>query len=217
MSDTVDYGATGWPPVAPLPPRQLSLRGLANSLSLLLVVLTAAIVCEVGLHQPAGRSIRPSWSESSPVFWLDLVSDLAKIATVAITILFLVWFRRARINAEHHGWRQRRARGWTFWGWVVPVANLWIPFQIMGDIWRAGLPEPARSKTAWLPALWWTAWLLGGGTEAISGRSPAAGKVIPGMTPGAPLAGQILLAAAALALLAIIRKVSDGPVGAPDP
>jgi hypothetical protein len=69
-------------------------------------------------------------------------------------ILFIVWFRRARINAGHRGWRQRRALGWTFWGWVLPVVSLWIPFQIMGDIWRAGLPARKRRNVAWLPALW---------------------------------------------------------------
>ena len=37
-----------------------------------------------------------------------------------------------------------------------------VPFQIMGDIWRAGLPDRRRRKTAWLAALWWTCWLLSG-------------------------------------------------------
>ena len=69
----------------------------------------------------------------------------------AAGIVFVVWFRRARINAEGHGWRQRRARGWAFWGWGVPIANPWIPFQLMGDIWRAGprcLSSPRRRRPA---------------------------------------------------------------------
>ncbi len=66
-------------------------------------------------------------------------------------IAFIVWLWRARINAENHGWPQRRARGWAFWGWVIPVVSLWIPFQFLGDIWRAGLPERKRNRTAWLP------------------------------------------------------------------
>ena len=73
-----------------------------------------------------------------------------------------MWFYRARINAERHGYPQQRARGWAFWGWIVPIVNLWFPFQIMGDIWRAGLPAEQRGETAWLPALWWTSWLLSG-------------------------------------------------------
>lgn len=44
----------------------------------------------------------------------------------------------------------KRARGWTFWGWIVPIVNLWFPFQLMGDIphWRAGPPAERRGGGA---------------------------------------------------------------------
>lgn len=35
--------------------------------------------------------------------------------------------------------------------WFVPVANLWVPFQMMADIWRAGLPAQARANRVILP------------------------------------------------------------------
>lgn len=66
-------------------------------------------------------------------------SQLDKAADITIfglSILFVVWFRRARISAEGRDYRQRRARGWTFWGWIIPVVSIWFPFQLMGDIWR---------------------------------------------------------------------------------
>ena len=93
------------------------------------------------------------------------------------------------------------------------MANLWIPFQIMGDIWRAGLAQE-RSKTAWLPALWWATWLFGGGPRVLSG-SPAAGagRIILSMSPGIWSASLIPLAVAAVTLVAITRTVSNGPVG----
>jgi uncharacterized protein DUF4328 len=106
-------------------------------------------------------AIRPTataettWQEHGTVVasWLDTAGSLM---IPGFAVLFVVWFRRARINAERHGYRQRRARGWTFWGWFVPIVSLWFPFQLMGDIWRAGLPAERRGRTAWLPALWWT-------------------------------------------------------------
>ena len=52
-------------------------------------------------------------------------------------VMFVVWFYRARVNAEGHGWPQRWSPGWAIAGWLVPVVNFWFPFQIMADIWRA--------------------------------------------------------------------------------
>lgn len=90
----------------------------------------------------------------------------------------------------------------------MPLVSLWFPFQIMGDIWRAGLPDPERAKTAWLPALWWTCWLIGG----VGMKAPA-----PDLSAQIAPASLVVLAVAAVTLLAIIRKVSNGPVGSPLP
>jgi hypothetical protein len=104
MPDALDAAETDWLPE--IAPPQLPLRALANVLTVLLAVLTVAIAARICLHEIGWRSTGSSWSASSPSYWLDHVTDMA---TFAIVILFLVWFRRARINAEHHGWRQRRA------------------------------------------------------------------------------------------------------------
>lgn len=130
--------------------------------------------------------------------------DLAHAGLVATVILFLVWFRRARINAERSSWRQRRARAWAVWGWIIPIGNLWIPFQLMGDIWRAGLPPERRTSTAWLPAVWWVSWLLNGVGSARYGPDFPHGWLT--------LCGYGI---ASLTLIAIIKIVSSGPVGAP--
>lgn len=128
--------------------------------------------------------------------------------------MFVVWFRRARINAEHRGWRQRRARAWTFWGWVIPIVNLWIPFQIMGDIWRAGLPASQRHHTAWLAALWWATWLLGAVTIQTQETDY---YPWPHLTVGTWSGSLCLLAVSGAAMIAIIRVVSYGPIGLPHP
>src|SRR5262245_9232392 len=146
----------------------LPLLALANVLTVLLAFVLAAIAVRLAivlLHLGSAQ-----WRRD----FIDLRLDRAvNITDFAFGILFVVWFRRARINAEHHGWLQRRARAWTFWGWIVPIVSLWFPFQIMGDIWRAGLPESKRHKVAWLPALWWTTWLLGAVTIASKARWPS--------------------------------------------
>jgi hypothetical protein len=132
-----------------------------------------------------------------------------------LSILFVVWFRRARINAECHDYRQRRARGWAFWGWIVPIVDIWFPFQIMGDIWRAGVPPEQRPKVAWLPALWWTFWLLSG--LSIGARARSAADSFPHLATSTPAASMCFLAIAGVLLIPIIHIVSYGPVGSPPP
>jgi hypothetical protein len=190
-------------------PGFLPLRGLANILTVLLAVVVAVIAARLAIQLLSPGTAH--WRRSLIDFRLDKAAD---ITIFGLSILFVVWFRRARINAERHGYRQRRARGWAFWGWIVPIVSIWIPFQIMGDIWRAGLPARQRGKTAWLPALWWTCWLLSGlslGTRAMTANSGP----VPRIAADTDMATLVLLAIAGATLIAIIRIVSDGPVGKP--
>jgi hypothetical protein len=185
----------------------LPLRALANILTVVLTVVVAAIAARLGLRLIGLQGTQ--WRGTDIVRTLDTAID---VTMFGLGILFVVWFRRARINAERFSYRQRRARGWTFWGWIVPIVNLWFPFQIMGDIWRAGLPDQERGKTAWLPALWWTCWLLSGpgfGTYAKTANS----GTVPHVAAGTWSASLCLLAIAGALLIPIIRIVSDGPVG----
>ncbi len=100
-------GREQWPPILPL-------RGLANILTVLLALVVAVIAARLGLQALSVGSAH--WRSSLIDFRLDKVAD---ITTFILGILFVVWFRRARINAELSDYPQRRARGWTFWGWIV--------------------------------------------------------------------------------------------------
>jgi hypothetical protein len=123
-------------------PEFLPLRGLADILTALLAVVVAFICIRLAVQLLSSGSVHYVTD-----FRLDKAAD---ITMLGLSILFLVWFYRAGINAERHGYPQRRARGWAYAGWIVPIVNLWFPFQIMGDIWRAGLPAWQRRETALL-------------------------------------------------------------------
>lgn len=152
---------------------------------------------------------------------------VASRVLIAITVpAFLVWFRRARINAGDRGWHQRFSRGWTFWGWIVPVANLWIPLQVMDDIWQASLPRRRPGWVAWLPAAWWTSWVLSQALALNRGAAVVLGIWAAQPPDSAPTASYrahlpdnwpsfCVLAVAGLTLTAIIRTVSRGPLAAP--
>ncbi|UGQ12029.1 DUF4328 domain-containing protein [Yinghuangia sp. ASG 101] len=56
----------------------------------------------------------------------------------------------------------RRATDWAVAGWFVPVANLWMPLRVAGDIVRGSEPhvgEVRRSEGQLLVFFWWLCFL----------------------------------------------------------
>ncbi|MFD7641686.1 DUF4328 domain-containing protein [Kitasatospora sp. NPDC059795] len=82
------------------------------------------------------------------------LSALLFFGSVAV---FLVWFRRCRLNAELLApGTHRYSLGWAVGAWFTPVALLWIPRTVTLDIWRASSPA---GTGVWLVNAWWAAWL----------------------------------------------------------
>lgn len=164
------------------------------------MVDVAGAAARLGLP-PLLTSHETSWQVA-----IDLrpIAVSSRIVLAATVILFLIWFLDARVSAESSSWKQRRARAWTFWGWLVPVADLWIPFQMMADIWQAHLPPHQRGKVAWLPGIWWASWLL---TGILSWDRTASGTS-HGLQLAHNWSGFFLFTVAASALIVIIQAVS---------
>jgi Domain of unknown function (DUF4328) len=169
----------------PLRSGRYSLQGLAAALTIVLIVDAAVWLGAIAL----------------PV--LGVPGNLGLCVAV---VMFVVWFYRARVNADGHGWPQRLPAGWTIWAWVVPVASFWFPFQIMVDIWRAGLPAEARANRATLPGIWWTCVLA---SELLLSFTGELAKPIRYAGVLTKITG--VLAAIMTALL--VQKVSSGPLG----
>ncbi|MFH8678446.1 DUF4328 domain-containing protein [Streptomyces lydicus] len=72
----------------------------------------------------------------------------------------VVWLWRARINSElmSGAAAHRRARGWVVGAWTTPVANLWIPYQVVSDVWRASAPR--RTVPVGLINAWWALFVV---------------------------------------------------------
>lgn len=115
--------------------RARDLRPLRARGDALIVLLAGTVVAT------AARLVVPMLDRDAPAFSVQMDVRPFVVASrilIGVTgLAFLAWFRRARINAEGRGWHQRFARGWTLWGWIVPVVSLWIPLQVMDDIWQA--------------------------------------------------------------------------------
>jgi hypothetical protein len=115
----------------------------------------------VAEHRAAGESVIDVYTTHEADVLVALAAVLQGLAFVACATVFLVWFHRMRANAEvFDPMGHRMKQGWAIGGWFVPVANLWIPRRIAGDIWRASAPSGAPRAEV-LPSLWWTMWLAG--------------------------------------------------------
>ncbi|GHD91020.1 DUF4328 domain-containing protein [Streptomyces naganishii] len=95
----------------------------------------------------------------------DALADLGSVWVSALVwfaagVACLVWLWRARINSElmNGAAAHRRARGWVVGSWIAPVANLWIPYQVVSDVWRASAPR--RSVPVTLVTAWWALFLV---------------------------------------------------------
>jgi len=188
----------------------LPLQGLAKVLMVLLTLVIGAIALRLGVQFLGGSMSRWRYHKT-----IGVVDNVTNYTIFVLSIVFVVWFHRARINAERLGYRQRHSPGWTFWGWLIPLVNLWFPFQIMGDIWRAGLRERQRKHGAPLPALWWTCWLASGVTVGMPGDSANSGPS-PHLVADTWPWSLVILGITGALLIEIVRRVSIGPVGSPD-
>ncbi|MFE0193037.1 DUF4328 domain-containing protein [Streptomyces sp. NPDC058989] len=136
-----------------------------------------------------------------------LVSALGDAVTVLCAIAFLAWLWRVRDNAQTlSGRRPRYAWPWVYAGWIVPVANLWIPRGIVADVHRSGAPgERLPRAVNW----WWGLWLVGslGGASLYAGTTDA---VIARAYTGAPqlLVVDAAVVGAAVAGVFVVRALT---------
>ncbi|MFJ8630935.1 DUF4328 domain-containing protein [Streptomyces sp. NPDC093568] len=74
---------------------------------------------------------------------------------------FSIWLAGMRDVADVL-WRQgqRRRRMWLVFGWVIPLAQLFIPKMFINDLWAASRPEPQRRRGHPLLTAWWLSVLV---------------------------------------------------------
>ena len=142
---------------------------------------------------------------------LLLFESLVALINVATGIAWVWWKVNAyRLASDLSAWVPKRSTAWVFWGYVIPIANFYIPYQMMQEIVDAsegdGLDlsfSSTQTELGRLVVLWWTVYLvytIGGGIVGQlpvqeSGEYVAAGVVLAGVT----------LVAAALAAIVVVR------------
>jgi hypothetical protein len=83
------------------------------------------------------------------------------VVAVPCGICWMVW--QYRLARSVPAYELDRGPGWHAFSWIIPIANLWLPFQNIRDLWRRFLPVRARSS---ILRWWWAGWIF----SAIAAR-----------------------------------------------
>ena len=98
----------------------------------------------------------------------DRAEAFATFMTVFIfvpAIAWLIWQHRAQRNLRALGATDLRfSPGWAVGWWLIPLANVVMPYLTMRELWKASDPQAGAvewkmGKKTWLLPLWWGAWL----------------------------------------------------------
>lgn len=93
------------------------------------------------------------------------------VLLIITAILFLMWIHQAHRNLPSLGASGLKySPGWAVGGFFIPIWNLFRPFQVTTEIWKASEPTSDTSDgLAWqnaptspLIASWWILWLVSG-------------------------------------------------------
>ena len=123
-------------------------------------------------------------------------------------VFFLLWQHRLFRNLE--AGRRRVTSAWRATaGWFIPVANLWLPYSRMNELW-----EGVRAPN--LVGPWWFAFVVSGGLTygaglVYAGAVDAAGFITANWIA---IAADALSALAAVAAAALVAQVTAGHLAA---
>ncbi|MFB7996370.1 DUF4328 domain-containing protein [Streptomyces sp. NPDC056002] len=178
----------------------------------------------------AGHFSAGSDADADRIDSLYGAAGIAQIcALVATGVVFIVWFRRVRINAEvFRPDGHSRSRGWASWGWFVPVINLWAPRRVAIDTWDASLPEAdliPRKHPHTVINSWWSLWLLSNAIGRMAGSQYDKAESLGEIKSATEMlmfsdALDVAAAVAAIMFVRVLTRMQDekalrGPVMAP--
>lgn len=129
----------------------------------LLVAAPAQIACDVMFRHDvrtlidhwrafADGSATPPWLGRGGMVAMETLGGVTTITGV----LFLIWFVRSAHNARVLGLPGRREPAAAVAGFIVPIINLWWPYQSTCDL------APDEASTRRLVLAWFLLWTVGG-------------------------------------------------------
>ncbi|MDZ7673678.1 MAG: DUF4328 domain-containing protein [Acidimicrobiales bacterium] len=118
------------------------------------------------------------------------VSQLLSMAVLAAGIYFVIWVYRASATARDLDYPQQWSQVWAWLGFIVPIMNLFVPYQMLRDALSSGTADRGRSVLI----RWWACFL---------GASVSGFSVLPMGIAGVDVAVWILAVISAICWLGV--------------
>ncbi len=145
-----------------------------NAITLIWIVLSLEIVSLISgyfqydLLQTAANGGKISIETAIANYKREkIIGIIYLIAFVISAVTFIQWFRRAYYNLHLRVNHLSYTEGWAAGSWFVPIVNLYIPYQIMKELYQEtkelltekGLSINENFTTGYL-GWWWTLWII---------------------------------------------------------
>jgi len=153
---------------------------VAGCLSVFILISLAGAFVDFSLVQLLSKTsvtrTAPAGVNESQILALVIRFLLTGLALVT-GIFFLIWIYRSHKNLRVFGAIELKySPGWAVGGFFVPLLNLFRPYQVIAEIWKASAKGASRGGgTNWkfeqIPvyfSLWWGLWLLSGFLDFFS-------------------------------------------------
>ncbi|MFJ7626275.1 DUF4328 domain-containing protein [Streptomyces sp. NPDC097595] len=168
-------GSPGWAPASPRLDQLRSPVGLAKAVCVLLGAVAVADVLSIaaGVHSRMlladgldGGFLsvdEGAWTRADQLY--RLAGLLQAYTLLATAVVFLVWMRRVRRNAEVFDPSAHSMRpGWAVGAWFVPIGVLWLPYRVASGVWAASVPVEGDGRRPAAPRgllnAWWAALIV---------------------------------------------------------
>ena len=100
---------------------------------------------------------------------VERVDAITLVAVLITGVVFAAWMFVGYRRLDPMRTDKRYGNGWAIAGWIVPFANLFVPYRVVRDLWDASVGAVAdreRVRTGVrrtpfpLVPLWWGCWVL---------------------------------------------------------
>lgn len=160
------------PVVRPPAPQWLATAGLVLG-GIYTTVELLTFLASFGAAHAYGEAARQGTDAAEVVTTYDLLSVgfTVMLPLWIVSSLFLQRARAAAALAFPTGAHQR-GPAWVWLGWVVPIVNLWFPYQVVRDVVRNAWRDPWGDQRQGLHlGVWWSAWVVSIVTSQVASRA----------------------------------------------
>lgn len=141
------------------------------------------------------------------------------VCIVIVGVLFIMWFRRAYVNAGSISDRKlKHDDSWAIWGFVIPIISLWYPYNFASEINEKMDRFLKNAKSGYIPTeigwaigLWWALYIISSVVSNIAFRLVLKEDTIEGLVTAtqAYIFSDLFDIIAALVTIMMIIKMSE--------